>query len=219
MKRILALILALVMCLSLAACSFGGSDDDDDEIECPECGEMNKDSASFCSDCGAELETEDEDNDKKGDRNNLFGDKTDKDSDEDEDEDKDEGKDALKEDKTETAVNTNTGKTAVEEYVEEHHDKLVEEFEYGFESSGLTCDTEIRAEGNGIIFDICVHDFENYTAEQKRLTQQAYDGMSESFEPSLKSIQREIPEVEYLILNICEKDGDFIAAINVGDVK
>ena len=51
MKRILAIVLAIVMVLSLAACG----KDKKAEIHCSSCGEAIKKDVAFCSNCGAEV--------------------------------------------------------------------------------------------------------------------------------------------------------------------
>ena len=108
-----------------------------------------------------------------------------------------------------------SGKVAA--YVEEYGDVLLESMEYSFAAtSGLTCKSTIKAVGSGIVISIKINEFDDIPQETKDLMQQAYDAMSNTFEGTLKDLQAEVPEVTYIKINVCEKDGDILATIKAG---
>lgn len=104
----------------------------------------------------------------------------------------------------------------VADYVAANESMLITAFETGFTSSGLTCSTTAKAEGTGIILTINVNELDNLAAEQKTVMQTTFDQMAPSLSANLAEIQKEIPELDYIKVNVCEKDGDHVATINVG---
>ena len=106
---------------------------------------------------------------------------------------------------------------SVESYVEANREELIETFNSSFGSSGYSCETEVRAEGNGMIFDVKIDALEDLTQEQKDLLQETYDGMSETFESSFEQMQEGLSSLEYVVWNICEADGDIAAVIKAGN--
>lgn len=102
----------------------------------------------------------------------------------------------------------------VENYINDHKTELITSFESSFEGSGATCETDVRAEGNTMVFDVRINEFDNLDDATKTLLQQTYDGMSSVFDSALKEMQKELPELEGLTINVCEKDGDVAAVIN-----
>ena len=106
----------------------------------------------------------------------------------------------------------------VQEYVDTKGDELVASMEQAFaSSSGMTCTSTIKAEGNGFIIDININELTGVTDEQKAQLQQAYDAMDEQFEENLKTMQEGLPELEYMTVNVRDKDGEFLAAVKAGD--
>lgn len=95
-------------------------------------------------------------------------------------------------------------------YVDEAEEKLEEMF-----GKDLV-DFSVRAEGCGIIVDMKFKDIDDVSAEQKRQIQSTYDSMDSTFESMLDEMQEEVPEMEYMVMNVCEKDGDLIAKVEIG---
>lgn len=106
---------------------------------------------------------------------------------------------------------------SVESYVEKNRDELIETFNSSFSSSGYSCETELRAEGNGMIFDVKVDALNDLTQEQKDLLQETYDGMSSTFDSSFEQMKEGLPSLEYVVWNVCEADGDIAAVIEAGE--
>lgn len=106
---------------------------------------------------------------------------------------------------------------SVESYVESNRDELIETFNSSFSASGYSCETELRAEGNGMIFDVKVDALADLTDDQKALLQETYDGMSSSFDSSFEQMKEGLPSLEYVVWNICEADGDVVAVIEAGN--
>lgn len=106
----------------------------------------------------------------------------------------------------------------VQTYVEENGEALVASVEKTFaESTGMTCTSTIKAVENGFIIDININELSEVTEEQKLQLQQYCDDAADGFEESLKLMQEELPELEYITLSLRDKDGVFLAAVNVGD--
>ena len=107
-----------------------------------------------------------------------------------------------------------SGTNKVEQYINDHKTELITSFESSFEGSGATCETDISAQGNVMVIDIRVNEFDNLDDATKTLLQQTYDSMSSVFDSALAEMRKELPELEGLKINVCEKDGDVAAVIN-----
>ena len=94
---------------------------------------------------------------------------------------------------------------------------MLESMEESFAtSSGMTCKSSIEAVGSGIEIKLNINELEDVPQETKDAMQSAYDQMASTFEGLLKDLQKEIPEVTYLKISVCEKDGDVMAVIKAG---
>lgn len=106
----------------------------------------------------------------------------------------------------------------VQTYVEENGEALVASVEETIAaSSGMTCTSAIKAVENGFIIDININELSEVTDEQKLQLQQAFDSMNGEYEAALVTMQSELPELEYMTVNVRDKDGVLLAAVNVGD--
>lgn len=106
----------------------------------------------------------------------------------------------------------------IKEYVAEHKSELTASMEQSFAASaGLSCDSDIEVKGMGFVISINIHGLDDVPAEQKAQMKEAYDGMSSLFESSLELMQKDLPELEYYQVDVCEEDGDLLASIVAGD--
>ena len=106
---------------------------------------------------------------------------------------------------------------AVTKFVNENKSELLESMEESFAtSSGMTCTSDIEVIGSGIVISIKINELDNIPKETKDLMQEVYDAMSGTFEGMLSDLQKEIPEVTFMQINVCEKDGDVLATIKAG---
>lgn len=111
-----------------------------------------------------------------------------------------------------------TNNDAVAEWVEENEDDMLEAMEQSFAgSSGMTCTSSIKVSGNGFTINININELTNVTADQKKQLQDTYDAMDGQFEALLDNAQRELPELEYINYNVCDKYGNVLAVIRTGD--
>ncbi len=106
----------------------------------------------------------------------------------------------------------------IKEFIEENEDELLGAMEESFAtSSGMTCTSSIEVEGNGFIIKININELDNIDAETKQTMKEAYDSMGSTFDGLLDNMKTELPELEYFEIDVCEKDGDLLAPIVVGD--
>lgn len=106
----------------------------------------------------------------------------------------------------------------IKEYVAENKADLLSSMEQSFAASaGLSCDSDIEVKGMGFVISINIHGLDNVPAEQKAQMKEAYDSMSSVFESSLELMQKDLPELEYYQVDVCEEDGDLLASIVAGD--
>jgi len=114
--------------------------------------------------------------------------------------------------------NTSANNNAVAEWVEENEDDMLAAMEQSFAgSSGMTCTSSIKVSGNGFTINININELTNVTADQKKQLQDTYDAMDGQFEALLDNAQRELPELEYINYNVCDKYGNVLAVIRTGD--
>lgn len=106
----------------------------------------------------------------------------------------------------------------VADYVDEHGSELIEGLESSFSgSSGLTCESSIKAKGCGFILDIDINELVDVDDETKELLQSTYDDMNGTFEDALKKMQKDLPELEYFTVNVCDRDGEVLAVVTAGN--
>lgn len=101
----------------------------------------------------------------------------------------------------------------IKEYVEANEDVLVSSVEQGFAQSGMTCNSSVEVEGNGFAINININELDEVDDAIKSQMQLTYDSMSSVFDAMLTEAQKELPELEYIKVNVCEKDGDVLATI------
>lgn len=116
---------------------------------------------------------------------------------------------------TETTVApTESAMAAIEAYVNENKAALLSTMEQSFAtSSGMTCTSDIAVIDNGIVIDININELENVEQTVKDQLQASYNTMDAAFEELLTELQKELPEVEYMTLNINEKNGTLVASL------
>ncbi len=118
---------------------------------------------------------------------------------------------------TSTSSNRNSSKNPeIVAYMEKNEDDLIDAFEDSFAaSSGMTCRCTWEVKGDGLIFNVRITELEDLSEEEKEIMQDAYDDADSMFEGTLEAMQTDIPSLEYLKINICEKGGDLIATIMI----
>lgn len=99
-------------------------------------------------------------------------------------------------------------------YVELYREEIIDGFNQGFgATSDITCTVTVEAERRGIVINCSIAEFVDLPDDVKNTLQSTYDGMESIFDSSLEMLRTELPEIEYLKMNICENDGDVVATI------
>lgn len=112
---------------------------------------------------------------------------------------------------------TACGLISVETYVEANRDELIETVESAMSSSGITCEADVRADGNALIIDINIDGINNLTQSDKDMLQDTYDSNMAGFDASFEQMKEGLPSLESATWNICEEDGDVIAVVETGE--
>ena len=108
--------------------------------------------------------------------------------------------------------------SAIVEYVEENERELISGMETAFAtSSGMSCDSSIKVEGMGFVITIKIDGFNDIADEIKDSMQTAYDAMGSTFDGMLGDMQKELADLEYFEIVVCEEDGDKLATITAGE--
>lgn len=108
------------------------------------------------------------------------------------------------------------GKSELEKYMEKNSDEFLDSIEEGFATSGMTCNSSYEVVGDGLVVSIRINELEDLPEETKQQMQEAYDASASEMEEALEMLQEEVPELEYMTIRICEKDGDLLAEITLG---
>ena len=88
--------------------------------------------------------------------------------------------------------------------------------EQGFSStSNMTCNSTIEAKGNGIVVKMLINELENVSQSDKAAMQDTMPSMASDLKPALDTLKTIVPELQFMELHICEKDGDILASITV----
>ena len=69
----------------------------------------------------------------------------------------------------------------------------------------------------GFVVTICINELDNVSEEEKADMQAAYDEMAPLMGESLTMMQAEVEGLTYFCVNVCDKDGDFLASLYVGE--
>ena len=105
---------------------------------------------------------------------------------------------------------------AIVEFLEKNGDDFIAAMESSFAtSSGMTCESDVEVIGNGFVVSIKINELQDVPEETKELMQDTYDSMSSMFDGALEEMQKELPELEYWTIKVCEKDGDVLATIRI----
>lgn len=110
--------------------------------------------------------------------------------------------------------------SAIVDYVEENEEELVSSFESAFTMGAggmLTCDSSIKVEGMGFIITIKINELEDLDADTKAQIKEGFEATGSGYDSLIEQMQEELPDLEYFELVVCEKDGDEIATITVGE--
>jgi len=185
MKKLLALLLAVLMVFSLTACGKKKDKDSDDETLFNTQGLKNKDDSESgkYAEYSVDEEYKDDDDDDYYYQNDS------------------------------TLPSTSTS-SSIEEYIEANKTQLLSTMESSFaNSSGMTCRSDINVRGNGFVIDIYINELNNIDSSIKEQMQAAYDGMDSQFDSMLTALKMEVPGIEYFTINVRETDGDIIATI------
>lgn len=110
--------------------------------------------------------------------------------------------------------------SAIVDYVEENEEELVSSFEAAFTMGAggmLTCDSSVEVEGMGFIITIKINELEDLDADTKAQIKEGIEATGSGYDSLIEQMQEELPDLEYFELVICEKDGDEIATVTVGE--
>ena len=104
----------------------------------------------------------------------------------------------------------------VADYVAANEATLKSSMETSFaSSSGLTCTSTIKTEGCKIVLDININEWQDIDASIKSQLQATYDAMDSYFDAAFDLMQKDLPEMDAFIVNVCEKDGDVVATVKM----
>lgn len=117
--------------------------------------------------------------------------------------------------------NTVVETITAEKYVELYGETFLEGVEEGLASTGYTCTSSIKAEGNGVVVQMNVNEFTAFSDEQKAALKANYESeaLQASWEASFSTIQAVAPEVEFMKIVICDGNGSIIAEVVTGNAQ
>lgn len=88
--------------------------------------------------------------------------------------------------------------------------------EEGFvKSSGMTCKSTIEAKGDGVVIKFNVNELDNVPQESKDAMQANMPTVEASLKTALATLTAVVPEITFMQLYICDKDGDILASTTV----
>ena len=187
MKKLFALLLALLMVFAFAACGVDDDDDDDDR-------KKKDDSSDY-------IEEDENGGDNEFDYDFDFGGGSESNSAE-----QDIANSYNAEKKVADYINENKA-----ELLESF------ESSFASSASGLTCTSSLSVSGRGFTISVNINELSNLSADMKQTLQETYDTMDSTFESLLDQMQLELPELEYFTIKVCDKYGDVLATIKAGD--
>ena len=105
----------------------------------------------------------------------------------------------------------------LEKFVESEGAEFEKNFEDSFKSSsgGLNCDCKLSVDGTKLTVDCLVEGIDDVPSETKDEMQKAYEATKTELSEAFKPIKDVAPNLNEVILNICESDGDIIATVNM----
>ena len=106
----------------------------------------------------------------------------------------------------------------VQQYFDENGEAFLSSMVDSFASSsdGLTCKGDLKVEGSAVIVGILIDGLNDVTDDMKTQLQEIYAKDTASFDAILALMQTAVPELESIVFNICEEDGDVLASLKVG---
>ena len=106
----------------------------------------------------------------------------------------------------------------IQAYLDTNGAALIQSMESGFAaSSGSSCTASVKAVGGSMVIQVNINELENVDDAVKNTLQETYDAIKGNFVPAFKELKKEIPDLESWVMNICDKNGEFLAAIEVTD--
>ena len=81
--------------------------------------------------------------------------------------------------------------------------------------SGMTCTSTIKAEGCGIVMSININELENVDEVYKASMQATYDAMDIYWDTMMERFRKDLPELDYFTIHVCEKDGTKLATVKM----
>ncbi|MBQ3215430.1 MAG: hypothetical protein IJB11_04845 [Oscillospiraceae bacterium] len=210
MKKMLALLLALVMVFALAACGESGSNNKEDDTKATAANQEKEPAGDT---------NEDPEKNPEPSKDTATVPSEDAPVTEDPDVDEPVVDEPVQGNPVERPMPGVTDTpSAITEFVNGEQGKVfMDGFAEGFESTGLTCTSTIEATGTGFVVTICINELDNVSEEEKADMQAAYDEMAPLMGESLTMMQAEVEGLTYFCVNVCDKDGDFLASLYVGE--
>ena len=116
-----------------------------------------------------------------------------------------------------TNTNGSGNDPQLEKFVESEEASLKKSFEdiITSTSGGLNCECKLSVDGTKLTADCLVEGIDDVPSETKDEMQKAYEATKTELSEAFKPIKDGAPNLSEVILNICESDGDLIAAINI----
>ena len=109
-------------------------------------------------------------------------------------------------------IDTGTPDPKIQAFVNEQGQAFVDGVAQGFAGSGMTCKASIEAKGNGVVVVISINELENVSQADKDAMQANMPTVEASLKTALATLTAVVPEIKFMQLHICDKNGDVLAS-------
>ena len=109
-------------------------------------------------------------------------------------------------------IDTGTPDPKIQAFVDEQGQAFVDGVAQGFAGSGMTCKASIEAKGNGVVVVISINELENVSQADKDAMQANMPTVEASLKTALATLTAIVPEIKFMQLHICDKNGDVLAS-------
>jgi len=103
-------------------------------------------------------------------------------------------------------------KDPVKEYVDKNGAVIARMMEMGFDDLG-SC--EVTADGRNIVVSFYLTGVDNASSEFKEMICQAYESLIPQMRQTFEPVKKELPELENMIYNVCEEDGEIMCSVKI----